>query len=241
MSRETICAAVLFVFSGPFVLWPPFMRAVQDMRKTRSRALFRRNMPRAFPFAAISGFVAALAVLATELGISEDIRTILYVLTISLPAVTVVLLVFPWPRPNRAIDGLSSGSRRQPPPYQSSSQPPSGTSALAAATQTEWPAPTCRIIFHRRTGLHAGVFAHSVWVDGVVIGKVRDGKSLELPVEPGRRTVEVTMNGASSPVVEVDLRPHEDVLVRIVPGEGRMSERPPDRFIALKWERATER
>ena len=59
--------------------------------------------------------------------------------------------------------------------------------------------------------------AYSVVVDSQAAGKLRRGQTLELPVAPGAHSVQIAIDWARSPAVDVDLFPGETVDLRCAP------------------------
>ena len=59
--------------------------------------------------------------------------------------------------------------------------------------------------------------AYSVVVDSQAAGKLRRGQTLELPVAPGAHSVQIAIDWARSPAVDVDLAPGETVDLRCAP------------------------
>ena len=59
--------------------------------------------------------------------------------------------------------------------------------------------------------------AYSVVVDSQEAGKLRRGQTLELPVAPGAHSVQIAIDWARSPAVDVDLFPGETVDLRCAP------------------------
>lgn len=243
MSSNYVYGAIALLFSGPFVLWPKLLLGVMAaMRDDRSGRLISRNTGRAFPVCVACFFVGGVAAFSGGLGdsIQGDMFMSCGILGIS----TMVLLVAPWPRWRPAQEATQDVVTRPVAgagPYRVVADLPPGTvTASREPTGPERPPPDCRIVLHRRTGLRAGVLAHSVWIDGVRIGKVKDGQTLTVPVLPGRHTVEVTLNRLSSPVAEVELLRGQDAVLRIVPGDGPMTQRLPDQYIALEFENAVQ-
>ena len=65
--------------------------------------------------------------------------------------------------------------------------------------------------------------AYSVVVDSQAVGKIRRGQTLELPVAPGAHSVQIAIDWARSPALEVDvdLVPGETVDLRCTPNAAR--------------------
>ena len=62
----------------------------------------------------------------------------------------------------------------------------------------------------------AGIFRRMVIeVDGEPVARVRDGKTVEIPVEPGQHFVRARMDWHSSPDFPLDIQPEETVRLRV--------------------------
>ena len=67
----------------------------------------------------------------------------------------------------------------------------------------------------RKMQLNSGAIKTTVFVDGMQYGSLRPGKSLEIPLEPGRHNLEVARaNGGNSSGL-FDVGPGEEVYARI--------------------------
>ncbi|HYZ79579.1 MAG TPA: hypothetical protein VE596_19630 [Gaiellaceae bacterium] len=59
--------------------------------------------------------------------------------------------------------------------------------------------------------------AYSVVVDSEVVGKIRRGETIELSVAPGAHSVQVAIDWARSPAIDIDFAPGETVDLRCAP------------------------
>lgn len=59
--------------------------------------------------------------------------------------------------------------------------------------------------------------AYSVVVDSQAAGKVRRGQTLELPVAPGAHSVQIAIDWARSPALDVEVAPGQTVDLRCAP------------------------
>ncbi len=65
--------------------------------------------------------------------------------------------------------------------------------------------------------------AYKIVVDGETVGSVRDGASAEVPVDPGHHTLRLTIDWASSPMVEFDIAQGQRSTFRCRPSGGAAS------------------